>query len=98
MAFNYKNRGPLNLASSVSGDPGSLDEILKNQKQILDSIRMIQEKLGISVERMKDAENPAWEGPEEEELEKKRKRAAMASFKWRATLKALADKRDGEST
>ena len=57
-------------------------------------MRIIQEKLGISVERMKDPENP--ETSEDEELAKKRRRAALASFKWKATLKALTNKRDEE--
>ena len=87
----------VNLAAAIhdSGN-NNLDHILKNQKEILESIRVIQEKLGISVERSKDPENPAAKdsSDEDEEAKRKRMRAAIAGLKWKSTLKALTARKD----
>ena len=84
-----------NLAASLHGS-GNLDQILKNQKDMLEAIRAIQEKLGLSVERSKDPENPAEKDSSDEDDEAKRKRmkAKIAGLKWKSTLKALTAKKD----
>jgi hypothetical protein len=71
---------------------------LKNQKEILSSIRAIQEKLGLPVENPPtDVENPSKDpSDEDDEAKRKKKRALLASIKWKSTLKSLTAKRDEE--
>jgi hypothetical protein len=76
------------------------DFIVKNQKEILDSIRMIKEKLGIE-DPIKDPENPVdhstdQSGQEDEENRKKKARSALASLKWKAAIQALNSQKSDE--
>jgi hypothetical protein len=68
--------------------------VIKNQKEIMDSIRLIKEKLGIE-SPVDDPENPN-EKPDAAaaaEEEKKRKlRTVMANMKWKAAMKSLTFK------
>jgi hypothetical protein len=76
------------------------DLVVKNQKEILDSIRLIKEKLGIE-DPIQDPENPAdhstdQSGQEEEENRKKKARSALASLKWKAAIQALNSHKSDE--
>jgi hypothetical protein len=72
--------------------------IVKNQKEILDSIRLIKEKLGIE-DPIKDPENPADstdQSGQDEENRKKKARSALASLKWKAAIQALNNQKSDE--
>jgi len=68
--------------------------VIKNQKEIMDSIRLIKQKLGIE-DPSDDPENPA-ENPDAaaatEEEKKKKLRTVMANMKWKAAMKSLTFK------
>ena len=71
----------------------SNDQVLKNQKEILDSIRAIKDKLGIiSDPVVMDLENPE----EEKSKKEKKQKAIMASLKWKSVVSNLVAKKDGD--